>query len=169
MTRKRTTEESIARAAAKVDARKLPDLRGMVFDSIDPGTNYCGWAHWDGLSLIACGYATGLRPPRSTYRLVIESPVVYPHSRVDPNDIVALARSTGFLAGPYGFPHYVEPRQWKGTTDGALWLARIRAAVAERISDREVLDAALAKAKPKHHEHVIDAVGLGLACLGVKI
>jgi hypothetical protein len=169
----RQSKDPIADAAAKVAARRLPDLRGVSFTSIDPGTAYYGWALWslDGF-LCKCDYEPSINPVHmyDPGIGIVEQPVVYPNSPVPPQDIAALAFSAGRILGNYETQYAVEPRQWKGTTDGTAFLRRIERAI-NRLSIRERLTVTetLSRLPKTKHEHVLDAIGLGLVVRGIKV
>ncbi len=167
----RTAMKRLARAEAKVIARRLPKPAGH-FVAVDPGTTYHGWAWFAPDGLCACGYAPTILPRDSLRALpcVIEQPIVYPHGTKNPPTIAKLAFSAGITAGKFAHAYAVEPRQWKGTTDGAAFLERIKRAILKRSeAERRTVHDALAKLPKAQHEHVIDAIGLGLVILGVKV
>lgn len=167
-----TPEKRIARASAKVESRRLPNMtHSPLWISIDPGTTYYGYAVWRNGALDRCGYSAVTDSIFRVPAVVIERPVIYPRSAVDPNDIVRLAYSAGIIARGHGSQiESVEPRQWKGTSDGAVFIERIKRAIERRLpSERCIVSDAIALLRPGLREHVYDAIGLGLVVQGVKI
>lgn len=152
--------------------------------SIDPGIRGCGVALFADLELSWAGYiknpslrgnssrdaaqmaraikARGLTGDK--VHLVLEYPQVYRGSKQkgDPNDLLALAAVDACLVILYpeaGVTVY-KPRDWKGTVDGDVMLARIRG----RLTDEEK---ARFEKCPKSLEHnIVDACGIGLFALG---
>jgi hypothetical protein len=132
--------------------------------AIDPGarTGYAWFQHFvnDGWFLQGGGVCSPdsaelLGDPFN--QVVIENPVIYPHSKARPADILTLAR----IVGRYQerFRHcpieLVEPRRWKGTIDPDIMLRRIEVALTAR--DRAVYNSYTGGYK----HNFTDAVGLG--------
>jgi hypothetical protein len=137
--------------------------------AIDPGA-HTGWALFlesGGWHLAACGVAspTSDMPWPGTKTLdqvVIEDPVIYPHSKARPADLMKLARIVGRYEERFAHARAIElvtPRSWKGSVDGDIMLKRIEAALT--MADRTVYD--LYSGGYKHN--MTDAVGLGLWAL----
>lgn len=138
-----------------------------MYVAIDPGLD-TGWSIWSEGLLAACG----LGDPRTSkaHRVAelscvwIESPVIYPHSKANPNDIIRLALNAGGWEGRYdvlGVPvSFVEPSKWKGQVPKDVHHARVWAALAP--AEQAIVDAAV-RARPASKRHnILDAVGLGL-------
>jgi hypothetical protein len=137
--------------------------------SIDPGRN-TGWAMWAEAkphTLLACG--VGAPPYKNACKVVIELPQVYPHSPVNPNDLITLA----FLAGRYigdfgGEAEFVLPHAWKQNLPKNVSENRCRM----RLSSEELAVTAVAESLiPKGQCHDMwDSIGIGLVCFrGVKL
>lgn len=166
----RMRKKRIAKAVAKVEGRRLPNMSGCHFVAIDPGTKYYGWAEFRFGHLLACGYTDdlGLSKIHATYidTCVIEKPEIYARqSGVNNRDIAELAFSAGEIAGAFKQRSTVYPRQWKGTVKGDVMCRRIHKALRES----EPLAYALGRLPAGKHEHVLDACGLGLRCCGVTL
>lgn len=149
-------------------------INPSVYVTIDPGLNP-GWSIWAAYELVACG----LGDPRSHRRHVvtsanpdadtigdawIEAQKIYPRSKVDPNDIVTLARDAGRWAGRYDAcgvdVQFVEPVVWKGQVPKETHHARIWAALTA--DEQEVVSLSLKGVAPKKRHNVLDAIGIGL-------
>lgn len=134
------------------------------FDAIDPGTNYYGYARFEARRLVECGYATTCDVPswRRSSPLVIEGQIARTGSRARPQNVIDLAFCAGWIRGQYrGDVIKIEdPQMWKGTIDGAVMLERIKGKLDER--EHKLLLLELAGWPRSKHEHVIDAVGIGL-------
>jgi len=145
--------------------------------AIDPGKD-CGWAQFDDeclietkVRLVGCGLiqisnaGRVYGPPSWDGVTIIEKPVVYPRSKVNPNDLITLAILVGrIIGGRNGTHELVEPRTWKGTLDGDLMTVRILQQLDEE--ERRVYFAATDKLPEGVRHNVIDAIGLGLHKLG---
>ncbi len=137
-----------------------------MYVSIDPGLT-TGWALW-APGLVACG----LGDPRSSKLhmasnltgLWVESQVIYPRSKVPPNDIVKLAHGAGRWCGIYevlGVPwHLVEPAEWKGQVPKPVHHARIWAKLSPE--EQDVVGRCLKGVPAGQRHNALDAVGLGL-------
>lgn len=143
-----------------------------MFVSIDPGAA-TGWAIWNLSSLVECG----LGDPRLSLKHIvhadhpidvvndvwIEWPVIYPRSKVRPNDILTLARCAAEFGGGYKAlgvaVHYVEPATWKGQLPKEVHHPRVWAAL--RDTERALVDEACQGMAPSKRHNVLDAVGLG--------
>jgi hypothetical protein len=146
--------------------------------SIDPG-NDTGWAIWRAGALVDAGVGD----PRQSvhHRLTspegqkldtvdevwIESQVVYPRSKVPPNDLIKLAQSAGRWAGRYDAlgveAYFVEPARWKGQVPKEIHQQRIVNDLTTfelAISVRATKSIALAK-----RHNMLDAIGIGLWAL----
>ena len=95
---------------------------------IDPGLE-TGWA------LLVNGHLERafLGDPRHSYlfpdRVVIEYPVVYPHSKTNPNDLITLAIMVGEYRQFFGTERValVKPQVWKGQLPKSVTEKRVRA------------------------------------------
>lgn len=134
--------------------------------AIDPGAR-TGWALFlevGGWHLAASGVVSPTEPPTwpglsKIDQVVIENPVIYPHSKARPKDILTLARTVGryqerFDRHPI---ELVEPRTWKGSVDGDIMVRRIEAALTPR--DLAAYGKATCRSSEKHN--MTDAVGIG--------
>lgn len=126
--------------------------------TIDPG-NDTGWSLWANNALDSCGLGA---PPDIGTEVWIESQVIYPHSKVPPNDILKLAHAAGAWAGRHGaagrLVHFVEPAKWKGQTPKKVHNARVLAAMTPY--ERAIYEAAPCAAGKRHN--ILDAIGIGL-------
>lgn len=141
--------------------------------AIDPGLD-TGWSIWlerparPSFELLACG----LGDPRSSRAhiasaissVLIESPVIYPHSKANPNDIIRLAVNAGTWAGRYEMlgacVEFVEPSRWKGQVPKDIHHGRVWSALTPE--EQKIVDSAV-KSRPASKRHnILDAVGLGL-------
>ncbi len=134
--------------------------------ALDPGAR-TGWALFHDLSgwhVAAAGVFSPtdpcIVPVKTLDFVVIENPVIYPNSRARPADILKLARIVGryeerFASRTRHPVQLVEPRQWKGTIDGDIMVARIEAAMTE--ADRITL----AGYRGGYRHNAVDAIGLG--------
>lgn len=124
--------------------------------AIDPGSRSRGWARFVDGRLEACGlgycHLQGL--------VIIENPQVYRGGKVDPNDLLVLARDVGRveqMAIDAGLRvELVHPRTWKGNVPKTVHQRRILAAL--DANERAMVEG-------KKHD-VVDAVGLGLWKVG---
>lgn len=135
--------------------------------AIDPGAS-TGWALFVYDALVECGRGD---PPRDGGRLsygtvVIECPRAYPHGKVDPNDLIALARKVGRFETLYPNAEIVYPSTWKGS----LTKQQCHARFLQRLDQTEwaALDAGLVGVPNSARHDVKDAVCLGLWKLGRK-
>lgn len=139
-----------------------------AFDAIDPGTGYYGWAQFDRRELQDCGLATTLDVAswRRSHALVIEGQRFRDTSRARPQNVIDLAFDAGRITGQYRgeVVHIADPQMWKGTVDGKIMIGRI----VKRLDAAEltVLERTLSGLKKAQHEHVIDAIGIGLWSVG---
>jgi hypothetical protein len=87
--------------------------------------------------------------------VVIEMPKVYPNGRARPNDLMTLACIVGRYQERYrnAKQHLVYPRNWKGSIDGDIMSARIKAALTPH-------EQGLA-ATFKFDHNMLDAIGMG--------
>jgi hypothetical protein len=138
--------------------------------AIDPGAK-TGWALFlesaDVWRLAACGVVSPMDPTpwpgsKKLDQIVIEVPVIYPHSKASPKSILTLSRIVGRYeerfaeAGPI---ELIEPRTWKGTIDGDIMIRRIEAGLS--LEDRRVHD----QYTGGYKHNMTDAVGLGFWAL----
>jgi hypothetical protein len=134
--------------------------------AIDPGAS-TGWAWFFGGGLMSCGriepecfgdltvYASG-----SDDVVIIECPRAYPRGKVDPNDLISLARKVGRLEQLFHGAVIVYPATWKGSLTKAQchrrYLGRLTPA------DHAALAAGLTGVPASAEHDVLDAVCLGL-------
>jgi hypothetical protein len=133
-----------------------------MYLTIDPGIA-TGWALWSAVRLLECGLGTP--PARADLEAVwIESPVIYPHSRARPNDILKLARDAGAHAGLYlslGVNvRFVEPARWKGQVPKTIHHARVWSQL--QPGEQSIVHEGCLGVAPSKRHNVLDAVGMGL-------
>lgn len=141
------------------------------FTAIDPGISYFGAAEFDPFGkLTGAGYYVGNRIPLDLRGGlgVIEKPVVYPRQTRNARTVAELSFAAGVLLGQFTVRMYVEPRTWKGTVDGLVFLRRTQR-FAERTGDWELIEGCLSGVPKRCWEHVLDAYALGKWCLGVLV
>ncbi|GAC1590841.1 MAG: hypothetical protein NVS3B25_09680 [Hymenobacter sp.] len=108
-------------------------------------------------------WAVSHAPKSMITDFVSEWPRSYPDSNVDPN--TALLPLCGIVSATAALlpceRHIYEPRQWKGTVDGTLFLGRI----IDRLDEREklILNSVM---PPGLRHNATDAIGLALFRLG---
>ena len=130
--------------------------------ALDPGAR-TGWAffrRWphegwvlEGAGVVTPAESLGVSHPDF---VVIENPQIYPNSKARPADILTLARLVGRYEERFRKTKVllVLPRQWKGTIDGDVMIARIEAALTPD-------EAAVCAAYQGGYGHnMIDAIGL---------
>lgn len=151
-----------------------------VIVALDPGIggkNATGWAVFRDAYLVGAGLLTSaeksvegritgqLKEARAQMlcgldQLVIEVPVIYPHSKqlAKPADIVHLSLLAGALMGALDaeVTIMIEPSQWKGQLPKNVIEERVMEALCE--NERRCLGQL---PKTKRH-NAVDAVGLGL-------
>lgn len=143
----------------------------MDFVSIDAGVEYHGQARFLDGKLAKVAYLPHLDadPDCTGIKIgVVEKPVVYPHQTRNARTVAALAFSAGVLVGQFHARYEVEPRAWKGTMDGTVFLRRV-VRLAQQRGDWPLIETCLKGVDKKCHEHPLDAYALGLWCLGVEI
>ncbi len=147
--------------------------------AIDPGANQ-GWALFmEGIPkgtraktewhLYKCGLDV---VPMEIHpgAVVIEKPVIYPHSKSRPNDIITLAIAAGVSIGQLmgrweGLEdkvRWIEPRLWKGTINKAVMTQRIMNLLHPR-EQGMISQLAIPASKLNN---VLDAIGLGFYVTG---
>jgi hypothetical protein len=98
----------------------------------------------------------------------IESQVIYPHSKADPNDILTLAREAGRVAGSCAAAgatvRWVKPAEWKGQLPKDVCHRRVRALLTDE--ERAILTRDCRGMPASKRHNVLDAVGIGLWALG---
>lgn len=137
--------------------------------AIDPGQR-TGWAFFAllsapaGLRLLEAGVNRPIERAWPMMKVdhktivVIEKPVIYPGSQARPADIMKLRGVAAQYEERFhmaGKVQLVEPRAWKGTIDGDIFLRRIEAAMTE------YEQAVLAAYKGGYRHNAVDAIGLG--------
>lgn len=140
------------------------------FTAIDPGVTYHGRAEFCDGRLFRVAYVSGLTvPPVPRSGLgIVEKPVVYPRLTKNARTVAELAFSAGVVLGQFAVRLHVEPRVWKGTTDGDVFVRRVRR-YAESVGDLRVFNECLAGVPACNWEHALDAYALGQWCLGVEL
>lgn len=130
--------------------------------SVDPGA-HTGWALWSHSMfkpvLLACG--VGHPPYENAAKVAIELPQVYPHSPVNPNNLVTLAFLAGRYIGDYGGEaEFMYPHEWKSSLPKNVSENRCRM----RLSREELAVTAAAEAVvPKGQQNDMwDSIGIGL-------
>lgn len=160
--------------------------RGLI--AVDPGARGCGVASFEDGFLVAASYVKAPAAPalkaaaaaaamaravvewslgRDVGELAVEWPRVYAtrlrrgESKVDPNDLLALAGVDAAVAGIFGgVPvHSYAPSEWKGQMPKDVCQARIRSRLTP--AEEHFAEAGAAAAGPAGH-NVWDAVGIGL-------
>lgn len=146
--------------------------------AIDPGVD-TGWAEF---ALTGELRKCGLGHPRSgewLERIVVESPKLRPYGEKNPNAILTLARTAGYLAGRAVEAacasvqvEYLTPNDWKGSTPKDISHARIWARLTD--AEKEIADSYFRSAPgrnglaPSKRHNVLDAIGIGLFAVGRK-
>lgn len=154
--------------------------------ALDPGIEGCGVAVFSEGVLFAAAYVRNdtaksaplvlrqvnmaaaamrwlfsLQGPHTNY-VVVEMPRVYPRSKGDPNDLIAIAGVAAAFARSFvggAGPHMYYPAEWKGQVPKDIMGRRIKAKLsAEELGRIESIGA-------KDH-NTIDAIGIGLKFLG---
>lgn len=151
-----------------------PDAWPPGLWAIDPGKAQCAAALFLNRELWAVDFVTRARsgliskPAAKGEIIVIEQPVSYPGSAVDPNDLIEIAIMGAEVAGrfmrPGGQILHVRPNEWKGTVSKEITAARARAILGPMENTR--LDEWLSKHKRGIRHNLLDAVGIGLFALG---
>lgn len=125
--------------------------------ALDPGLK-TGYAIFVGGVLVRAGVAAPdekvIPPPDAL--VVIESPArIYSQGTV--TSILHLARCVGRYQERYALHEIrlIEPRDWKGTIDGDIMAARIKASLPADVRDR------LPKLAKSVEHNMLDAIGLG--------
>jgi hypothetical protein len=140
-----------------------------VLITVDPGQSV-GVATWNGRQLWGCGSGSYPINPTKGDIVWIESQVIYPHSKADPNDILTLAREAGRVAGrceAFGAEvFWVKPSDWKGQLPKEIQHRRVWAALTE--AEQATLTQACRGMAPSKRHNVLDAVGIGLWVLKRK-
>jgi hypothetical protein len=141
--------------------------------AIDPGASI-GWAWYPRGALAACGrvareidlvralwdYDLRCVYTQQGIATIIECPRVYPHGKVDPNDLIVLARRVGRLEANWPGAETVFPREWKGTLTKAVCHARGLAVLDD--SERAIVAQDLQGVPASARHDAMDAVCLGL-------
>ena len=133
--------------------------------AIDPGGN-AGIAYFESGLLVKAELMTNPLAPRereAAHKLVIEVPVIYPDSPVDPATMITLALRAGLIGGLFEPEELiqVDPRGWKGQrpkdVDNRYTMGLLNPI------ERTIVNTSTSRGKLNN---VIDAVGLGLWQLG---
>lgn len=139
------------------------------FVSIDAGVAYHGQARFVDMKIAKVAYLPYLVSNEDDVSLgVVEKPVVYPHQTRNARTVAELAFSAGDLIGQFRVRFAVEPRDWKGTMDGTVFLRRVKR-LAQQRGDWALIEQCLRDVAADCWEHPLDAYALGLWCLGVEI
>lgn len=141
--------------------------------SIDPGLRSVGWAYWEGRELKCCGLSRtkakeitdqarahwgNVEMYHDAERRVSEMMVWRgKNAKSSPADLLKLNIIAGHLA-----TEWVTPSQWKGFVIKSIHQPRILA----KLSDEERAVLAGCKCPPSLLHNVVDAIGIGLYCLG---
>lgn len=137
----------------------------MLILGIDPGLK-TGWALLDDraesfIQVAALGDPRHSQWAHLADRVVIEYPVVYPHSKTNPNDLIKLAIQVGEYQQFFGSHRVtlVKPATWKGQVPKSVTEKRVRAKFPNA---GEFLD----QLPVRTRHNVSDAIGLAwwLAC-----
>jgi hypothetical protein len=129
----------------------------MLILGVDPGlqTGFC-FLDEKGIVLAKLG------DPREAFmvpnKVVIEYPVVYPHSKTNPNDLIKLAIQVGEYSGFYrrlvgASVTLVTPAAWKGQLPKSVTEKRVRAKFPEAATYLDPLPVST-------RHNVSDAIGL---------
>ena len=141
--------------------------------SIDPGLKSVGWAYWGGRELVCCGLSRtketdvskqahahwrNIEMYQDAERRVSEMMVWRgKNAKSSPADLLKLNIIAGRLAS-----EWLAPSTWKGWVEKKIHQPRILA----KLSAEERAVLAGCKCPPSLLHNVIDAVGIGLYCLG---
>ena len=100
----------------------------MLVLGIDPGLK-TGWALLQDGALWGAGLGDPRKTPYEPDHVVIEYPVVYPHSKTNPNDLIKLAIMVGEYQQFFGAWRVtlVKPATWKGQLPKSVTEKRVRA------------------------------------------
>ena len=141
--------------------------------SIDPGLKSVGWAYWEGRELKRCGLSRTKetdvsKQARAHWRNIeiyhdaerrVSEMMVWrgKQAKSSPADLLKLNIIAGHLA-----TEWLAPSEWKNYVPKAVHQPRILA----KLSAEERAVLAGCKCPPSLLHNVIDAVGIGLYCLG---
>jgi hypothetical protein len=134
-------------------------MKGSLL-AIDPGAKTGYAVFYDGKLALTGVFEPGdiSKNLGSEFDLVaIENPVIYPHSKANPNSILKLARVVGRYEQYFQAcrQRLVEPRDWKGTINGDIMVARIL----NQMTTPESL--VFLKYQGGYKHNAVDAIGLG--------
>ena len=142
-----------------------------IIVAIDPGVKVAGWAIFKKKRLWRCGIARGKQwadtvdaLPRLTSEVtVVEHPVAYPRSSVNPNGLIKLGIMAGAAAKAFDAIEIMmpTPREWKGQTPKAIHNKRVLA----KLTLKELKIHNKADVPKSLVHNMTDAVGLGLWAL----
>lgn len=133
-----------------------------MYLSVDPGEHAGFCVLDDDLSILGCGINA---PPREKYKVVlVERPTIYPHSGINPANIITLAITLGKIVGPLeelgARIKEVEPRTWKGQIKKPPHHRAIRKALPA--AELAIVNEDLRGIRAKLQEDAMDAVGLAI-------
>lgn len=148
-------------------------LREARLLALDPGKQRCGWALYEAGALRGAGVwvaplpALGRDVPLAR-DVVVEVPQVYGAGRdpADPNDLVDLSVSAGFVAARAepSRVRLVRPREWKGQLPKDVCARRARGRLTG--DEIEVAEREVARVPARFRGDAWDAIGVGLWALG---
>ncbi len=130
--------------------------------AIDPGVHLSGFAAFEDKRLVAVGYAAREPFGWGFDHTAIEVPR-WRDNHPRPNDLLDLAFSAGKNVGNSRCT-VVFPNPWKGNVPKDICETRIKKILSPDEKDR--LDRCLAEYKESLHNHMYDAMGVGLFVLG---
>lgn len=145
----------------------------MSLLAIDPG-NYPGFAWFDAVSkeLWGCSNCYEAHEAAFCAEIVCERPVIYRHSKADPNKIITLAINAGQRVQAAlkdnldALVTWYEPRQWKGQIPKTKKLKdyNVYKNVKKTLNafENAELERALSDVSEKECFDIVDAVGIGL-------
>lgn len=147
--------------------------------SIDPGVKFTGWAYFEDKRMEDCGLIKAKRLnemfakceetleyySRHCNQIVIEKPQVYAQRKMkgDANDLITIGLVAGFCASLCLDPHFILPRDWKGTVNKDIMTERIQDRWMNELERGILREAKVAKT---YRHNTIDAIGIGLWYLG---
>ena len=142
-----------------------------VLAAVDPGVSVAGWAIFEGDRLTMCGLAMGNTwyqtardlPDIHADILVVEHPVAYPRSAVNPNNLIKLGIMAGAAAMSFDAAEVLAPtpREWKGQTPKEIHNRRVLL----KLTPIEKAIHGQVKVPQYLVHNMTDAVGLGLWAL----
>lgn len=140
-------------------------MSGWDLVAIDPG-RHAGIAYFEGNRLVKAELLTNPLAPRKREAakvVIIEIPVIYPDSPVDPATMIQLSFTAGLIGGLFEPSELIQidPRGWKGTRPKGVD-NRYTMGLLDAI-ETSIVNTSTSRGKLNN---VIDAVGIGLWHLG---